>query len=63
MIPDICLPINHDVGIEDSLRIRETPFGENYTQTSEDGLNPELQTLTLKTFAYRLWRSEDGKIF
>ena len=61
MIPDICLPINFDVQIQDSLRIRETSFGENYTQVSEDGLNAELQTLTLRTLPLTDFQAEHFK--
>jgi phage-related protein len=58
MIPDICLPINYDVQERETLRIRSTQFGENYEQTSEDGLNSRLQEFDLTTLSLTDFQAE-----
>lgn len=58
MIPDICLPIDYKVQERESLRMRSTQFGENYEQTSEDGLNSQLIELDLTTLPLTDFQAE-----
>lgn len=49
MIPTIYLPVDYQVQEREAMRERSTSFGDNYEQTSEDGLNPRLVELQLTT--------------